>query len=965
MNASSRCRFGVGSIPDLVAASFLMLLLLLGTAVTGWCQTETVIHSFGSTPADGFGPAGGLLEDAAGNLYGTTSSGSQTPCDGNEVLGCGIVFELVKSSSGFTEKILYTFGTSSPVSDGVSPMAGVIMDGSGNLFGTTAYGGSFQCTLYLGSDGCGTVFELVKSSSGYTENVIYTFTGPDGEYPEAGLIMDTSGNLFGTTSSGGACGLGTAFELVKSSGAYTEKVLYSFGCAPADGWNPYAGVIADATGTLYGAAESAGDLNACGGFGCGLVFELVNSSGEYSEKILYDFTGSDGELPSGNLIFDSAGNLYGTTQEGGADGDGTIFQLASSSSGYTESVLYSFRGPNENDGQNPIAGLIIDSSGNLYGTTQLGGSGCVPQGCGIVFELVNSAGAYSEKILHAFGAPGDGVNALAPLILDSAGNLYGTTSDGGSTICSCGAVFEINPSATAPAQVFSLLALAFNNQPLNVPSPPQTLTITNTGSANLIFASNALTVTGQNSPDFVLSSNTCSGKTVLPEASCSVTVIFTPSILGAEAATLTVVDNASAGPQNIGLSGIGVTPPAVMLSPSSLTFSSEAIGSASSSQVVTLANTGGGQLTISNISVSTGFGEAPTCGSTLAGGASCTISVQFVPDTTGPISGTLMIADNAANSPQTVALSGTGTGPVASVAPASLAFGGVIFDDTSSAQQVTISNIGNANLTISSLSILGANAEDFAIVSNGTTCMTNTTLMPQSSCAANVTYTPTASGMETSSLMIYDNSDNQTDGSQSVALSGSGEDFALQIASGSSPSATVIPGATASYSISIVPVSGFDQTVMLSCSGAPAEASCLVTPNSVFLSNGSASTATVTVTTTASGMASGAWLKENNHGWPVHPDWLTFSMTLAGCLGVVIFVGRAALRQQRHNEINQSLRRTIFAGILASATMLASCGSGNNSNLPNSGAQAGTYSITVKGTSGNLSQSMMLRLIIE
>jgi uncharacterized repeat protein (TIGR03803 family) len=642
----------------------LLGLIVMGMSVAASCQTETVLHSFGNTPSDGFGPAGGVLVDTSGNLFGTTADGSTTLCDLAEVFGCGIVYELVKSSNGYTETALYSFGSNSSTSDGASPYAGLIMDAAGNLYGTTTYGGSPNCLIGLGVDGCGTVFELAKSSTGYTETVLYTFTGPDGAYPYAGLTTDSSSNLYGTTYNGGACALGTVFELLKSSEGYTEKVLYSFGCTSNDGWYPYAGLIIDSAGNLYGTTESAGAS------GDGTVFELVNSAGDFTEKVLYNFSGADGNMPVGGVIFDLAGNLYGTTEEGGDYGNGSVFELANSQGSYTEQVLYSFKGPSDDDGQAPLTSLLMDASGNLYGTTRLGGTNCVSQGCGIVFELVNSSGTYTEKILHRFGAAGDGEDPASPLVIDSAGNLYGTTDAGGAIVtCGCGTVFVVNPTATAPVATLSAMSLTFSNQLINMSSAPQSVTVTNTGSANLIFDSDAVMISGGNAADFSINANTCTATSIAPEAACSVIITFSPSIVGDESAALNFADNTSKSPQTVGLWGNGITAPAATMSPASLVFPSQSVGTTSTGQAVSLTNRGGSQLNINSVIVSAGFAETNTCGPSLAAGGNCMINVVFAPTTLGSINGTLSIVDNAPNSPQTATLSGTGTGPAASVSP--------------------------------------------------------------------------------------------------------------------------------------------------------------------------------------------------------------------------------------------------------------------------------------------------------
>jgi uncharacterized repeat protein (TIGR03803 family) len=383
----------------------------------GSAQTLTTLYSF-TGGSDGATPFAGLISDPSGNLYGTTQ------IDGDA--GAGTVFELVNSSGNYTVKVLYSFTGGS---DGGYPFAGgLISDSSGNLYGTTQGGGAA---------GNGTVFELVNSSGNYTEKVLYSFTGgSDGGGPLGGLIADSSGNLYGTT----AAGNGTVFELVNSSGNYTEKVLYSF-TGGSDGRQPFAGLIFDSSGNLYGTTLFGGAA------GNGTVFELVNSSGNYTEKVLYSFTnGSDGGQPAAGLIFDSSGNLYGTTGSGGAAGAGTVFELVNSSGNYTERVLYSFGG---SDGANPVAGLIADASGNLYGTTALGGAA----GAGTVFELVNSSGNYTEKVLYSFTSfTSDGSEPEDGLIADSSGNLYGTTVLGG---FGAGTVFKISGGGFVPPVHFA------------------------------------------------------------------------------------------------------------------------------------------------------------------------------------------------------------------------------------------------------------------------------------------------------------------------------------------------------------------------------------------------------------------------------------------------------------------------------------------------------------------------------
>ena len=337
--------------------------------------TEKVLYSFtGGT--DGAQPLAGLLMDKAGNLYGTTQIGGTT-C----TVGCGVVFELtppVAPNTTWTETVLYSFTGSD---DGVAPAAGLIMDASGNLYGTTSEGG-------VSPNHYGTVFELVNSAGSYTEKIIYSFTGnSDGVAPNAGVIMDASGNLYGTTSYGGgstncAVGCGTVFELTPPTApatTWSETQLYAF-TGGSDGAQPQGGVVMDTSGNLYGTTAVGGDTSVCvgaqgpGSSGCGVVFKVTPSS--KTETPLYAFVNNggpgDGALPFAGLIMDTSGNLFGTTSGGGASNSGTVFELVNSSGTYTKKTFYSLTGGN--DGLQPVAGVIADKSGNLFGTAKLGGA---------------------------------------------------------------------------------------------------------------------------------------------------------------------------------------------------------------------------------------------------------------------------------------------------------------------------------------------------------------------------------------------------------------------------------------------------------------------------------------------------------------------------------------------------------------------------------------------------------------
>jgi uncharacterized repeat protein (TIGR03803 family) len=407
---------------------------------------EKVLYSFNGT--DGATPTSSLIFDAAGNLYGTTYYGGKCTLG-----GCGTVFRLALGANGkWTHTVLYRFRGGK---DGQFPDASLIFDAAGNLYGTTSGGGGNYSVFC--QTGCGTVFELSRGTDGtWTETVLHSFNytgnggGGEGYYPSGSLIFDAAGNLYGTTNRGGASGTrcaasacGTVFELtLGTNGKWKEKVLHSFG-KERDGSEPRAGLIFDATGSLYGTTwEGGASGRGCDVGVCGAVFELTpGTDGKWKEKVLHSFRGADGSGPSANLIFDAAGNLYGTTQYGGAHTYGTVFQLAPETNGrWGEKVLRSFY-----HRRFPLGDLILDAAGNLYGTTTVGGgSGCLYQDCGTVFQFVpGTGGKWTYRVLYRFDGGEDGYSPYAGLIFDAAGNLYSTTLGGGAY--GYGTVFEITP----------------------------------------------------------------------------------------------------------------------------------------------------------------------------------------------------------------------------------------------------------------------------------------------------------------------------------------------------------------------------------------------------------------------------------------------------------------------------------------------------------------------------------------
>jgi uncharacterized repeat protein (TIGR03803 family) len=373
-------------------------------------------------------PQTGVVSDSEGNLYGTTYYGG--------TYGWGTVFELKQSKTGWTEEVLYSFEGSD---DGFNPTANLLIDEAGNLYGNTLYGGA-GTACQPGSYECGgTVFEMSRSNGIWKHSVLYSFCSvsgcADGGGP-SGLTFGSTGNLYGTTGGGGTgCptdGCGTVYELTPSNeGRWTETVLYYFDQNNGGGFYPGSGVTLDHAGNIYGVTGAGGANN------YGVVFKLTHAKHGWKESVLYSFAGNGDGAANGGLVRDNLGNIYGTTiwGTGCQYGCGTVFELTRSHGQWVEKVFY-FDG---NNGDYPIPGLIRDSAGSLYGVTLFGGE----YNDGVVFKLQHDK-TWKETVLHSFRGRRDGANPEAGLLFGQKGTLYGTTSSVYDSQYG-GTVFEITP----------------------------------------------------------------------------------------------------------------------------------------------------------------------------------------------------------------------------------------------------------------------------------------------------------------------------------------------------------------------------------------------------------------------------------------------------------------------------------------------------------------------------------------
>jgi hypothetical protein len=502
----------------------------------------------------------------------------------------------------------------------------------------------------------------------------------------------------------------------------------------------------------------------------------------------------------------------------------------------------------------------------------------------------------------------------------------------------------------APAPIVSLSSptLTFPNQAVGTVSGSQLLKVTNTGHAALTIA--GVAVVGINSSDFS-QTNTC-GSPVPVGVTCTVTVSFKPTAAGPRSASLSISDNATDSPQTVSLAGTGVGP-AVTLSATSISFGGVPVGGSTAAQVLLVTNSGNSMVTITTITVGgtnpSDFTQTNNCSpgsGGLAPGTQCSISVSLAPSAAGARSALIVITDNAPDSPQTVSLAGTGLAPLVSLSPASITFPNQYVGTTGLPQTVTLTNMGTMPLNVATITAAPADFGQLSACGN--------TLAAGSSCAIGVFFDPTASGSRTGTLTINDNA---TGSPQTVALSGMGQDFTL---TPQSTSVTIAAGQTATYSVSVSPGGGFNQSVSFTCIGAPSLSTCNVSPASVPLNGSTPSSVTVTVATTASAIL----FPDTAYPRPPYLDYRIFVLALLFFSGAVRYVSQIRYGKRFLAGVSV-LVFTLYIGI-----SLLGCGGGGSAAMPpKNGTPAGTYSITVAATinsgSTNLAHNTTLTLIVR
>lgn len=611
------------------------------------------------------------------------------------------------------------------------------------------------------------------------------------------------------------------------------------------------------------------------------------------------------------------------------NGDGKLDMIASSQN---DDNVYFFAGVGDGTFQ-PAQAISAGNSSNAIGVGDFNSDGkldvAYSNGGTVSVMLGNGDGTFQQA--QQFTASGLGY----PFDL-TVGNF---NTGGGLGI----AVADIEGPMQVLTQTVSVSPSTFDfgNQGVGVASTAQDFTITNSTSQTVTFSS--IGFGGTNSGDF--SDTTDCGATLVSGATCTVHVTFTPGAEGARSATLSVADNAPASPQTASITGTGVAAPTVTLSQSSLTFTSEPVGTAAPSQSVTVTNTGNATLNISSIAITgTNSGDyslapAGTCGETLAVEDMCTISVTFTPGAAGTRSASVTITDDAADSPQSITLSGQGLlEATADLSTSSLTYSAAVVGSTSASQNVTLTNNGGLPLTITSIVVGGSNSGDFASTN---TC--TSPIAPAAHCTISATFTPTAGGARSATITVTDSASTSP---QVITLQGTGQDFSLSMSS----LGTILPGNVGDGQLTITSMGGFSQAITFTCSGAPMLSTCNVSPSSVT-PEGATTNVSVTLTTTGPATTSAV------PGVPsIFPPAGRRPMLLGAFCAALILMALAFFAP--------GIRRFRVARFALPAILLvAGIGLGACNSRPST--PAGNYTLVVTATSGSVSHSVNVSVTVQ
>jgi trimeric autotransporter adhesin len=837
-------------------------------------------------------------------------------------------------------------GDGSPVANGVeNTAAGVFTDGSGNVF----IADTLNCIVREITGGnIVTVAGTDPTPSGGGTTPVCGFAGAGGVATAAtigqvnGVAVDASGNIFFSDSTNNII-----WEVAKNTaGAQTAGHIYI------------------AAGTQSTTGHYGGD----GGPATSAQFHSPTG-------IFIDIFGNLFIADTNNNVIRevSAANTSGPSMTAG-----DIYTVAGKQS--LGPGFFGDGGPAISAQLNAPFTMVVDHAGNIF----------IADTNNQVIRKVASSNGFISTVAGTPGTPGfggDGGPATSALLeypeglaLDGAGDLL--LADSGlfpgppppPTTVAVGrirSVATIASEGAVPVASFSANSLTFLPQPQNITSAQQNITLTNTGGASLTGI--GLTKGGSDPGDFAISNTTCTS-TLTAGANCTISVTFTPTVLGARSATLSVADNALGNPQIIDLSGTGIAgSPADVTTPPSLTFTTQTVGTTSAAQNITVSNaTGTAPLSIAVNGIAIGgtnagdfLISANNCGTTVAIGASCMISVEFKPTSATPTarSASLTVTDNAADSPRTVTLSGTAqpaAAPAATLSGNSVKFSDQFVTTTSAAQTVTLTNSGNAALTISNIAVAGANPKDYNVTTSpATNC--GGSLAASAKCTISVTFAPAASGASSATITITDNANPTT---QTVNVSGAGFTISLAPASNGSLSQTVTAGQTATYNLQFTAAggSGSDSiSVALACSGAPTAATCNAPATTT-----APGTFSVTVPTTARGALppqSQPVMRMQPPAIRVLPLTL---MALLLCIAALLAAMQSPAGRMR------TARLAIVACLvllpIAAASVLVGCGGGSSSSTPppQTGTPAGTYTLTLAATpSGGTAQNTQLTLIVQ